>query len=85
MIASPIDYNLSLQDFSFVFLGGSFSDGESETIATICGIDSGTVYAFHVNNCSIGTFGNWGFRIYYDIAYCWEQIRMSISEEKHSF
>lgn len=56
MVASLIDYNLYFTRFFLCFFGGSFSDGESETIATISGIDSGTVYDFHVNDCSIGTF-----------------------------
>lgn len=42
-------------------------DGEGETVAEIItgeemvDIDAGSVYAFHVNDCSLDAFGLWGF------------------------
>lgn len=85
VISSPINSNLTsfYKIFFIVVSGGSNGDGEAEIVATISDIDAGTVYAFHVNNCSLDAFGTWCLWIYfYDARRC-EQIRMRVSEEEH--
>ncbi|CAF1921128.1 unnamed protein product, partial [Brassica napus] len=85
VISSPINSNLTsfYKIFFIVVSGGSNGDGEAEIVATIFDIDAGTVYAFHVNNCSLDAFGTWYLWIYFYNARRCEQIRMRVSEEEH--